>query len=223
MDFVLDLSQSKNSKTCVISGDPFQFACSNEPHTPYTKGDASAYPPASLKLPPSFVDTPETRESFSKYLAEITYYDWQCGALLDLLDEFKLRDNTMVIVVSEQGSAFPFAKWTCFELGLASGMIVRWPGVVGAGTTSDALVEYVDVTPTLLEAAGVTVAVVLDGPSGLLVVVVVVKVVVVVSVMVVIVVETSEPLGVLVVVIAVELSGSAVNSLSHARMPSPHV
>ncbi len=141
---------------CQDSDTPFcLFACSNEPHTPYTKGDASAYPPASLKLPPSFVDTPETRESFSKYLAEITYYDWQCGALLDLLDEFKLRDNTMVIVVSEQGSAFPFAKWTCFELGLASGMIVRWPGVVGAGTTSDALVEYVDVTPTLLEAAGV--------------------------------------------------------------------
>ena len=141
---------------CRASDTPFcLFACSNEPHTPYTKGDASAYPPASLKLPPSFVDTPETRDSFSKYLAEITYYDWQCGALLNLLDEFKLRNNTIVIVVSEQGSAFPFAKWTCFEMGLASGMIARWPGVIRPGTTTNALVEYVDVTPTFLEAAGV--------------------------------------------------------------------
>ncbi len=140
---------------CSSSETPFcLFACSNEPHSPYTQGDASAYPPASLKLPPSWVDTPETRESYSKYLAEITYYDWQCGKLLSLLDDFGLRDNTLVIVVSEQGSAFPFAKWTCFELGLASGMIARWPGKVKPGTKTDALVEYVDLTPTFLEAAG---------------------------------------------------------------------
>lgn len=130
------------------------FACSNEPHTPYTKGDPSAYPPASLKLPPSWVDTPETRLHFSKYLAEITFFDWQCGQLLALLDEHGMRDNTLVMVVSEQGSAFPFAKWTCYELGLASGMIVRWPGRVKAGVSTDALVEYVDVTPTFLDAAG---------------------------------------------------------------------
>ncbi len=142
---------------CRSSDTPFcLFACSNEPHSPYTKGDASAYPPASLKLPPSWVDTPETREFYAKYLAEITYYDWQCGALLALLDEFGMRDNTLVIVVSEQGSAFPFAKWTCFELGLASGMIARWPGKVKPGTKTDALVEYVDITPTFLEAAGTT-------------------------------------------------------------------
>lgn len=131
------------------------FACSNEPHSPYTKGDATAYPPASLKLPPSWVDTPETRLHYSKYLAEITYYDWQCGALLAMLDDLGLRENTLVIATSEQGSAFPFAKWTCFELGVTSGMIARWPGKIKAATTTDALVEYVDVTPTFLEAAGV--------------------------------------------------------------------
>ena len=140
---------------CRSSDSPFcLFACLNEPHSPYTKGDPSAYPPESLKLPPSWVDTPATRDSYSKYLAEITYYDWQCGALLSLLDEFGLRDNTLVVVVSEQGSGFPFAKWTCFELGLASGMIARWPGRVKPGTKTDALVEYVDITPTFLEAAG---------------------------------------------------------------------
>ncbi|MCH2331575.1 MAG: hypothetical protein MK312_08580, partial [Roseibacillus sp.] len=57
---------------------------------------------------------------------------------------------------SEQGSAFPFAKWTCFELGLASGMIARWPEKVKPGTSTDALVEYVDLVPTFLEAAGAT-------------------------------------------------------------------
>jgi FtsH-binding integral membrane protein len=50
-------------------------------------GDASKYPPASLKLPPNIADTPKTREDFSKYLAEITYMDGQVGEILGALDE----------------------------------------------------------------------------------------------------------------------------------------
>ncbi len=143
------------------------FACSNEPHTPYTKGDPSAYPPGSLKLPPSWVDTPETRRFYSMYLAEITYFDAQCSALLKLLEQQGVADNTLVMVVSEQGSAFPFAKWTCFELGLTSGMIVRWPGKVKPGSKSAALVEYCDVTPTFLDAAGLKTPQTMDGKSFL--------------------------------------------------------
>ncbi|MDF1754801.1 MAG: sulfatase [Verrucomicrobiales bacterium] len=150
------------------NGNPFcLFACSNEPHTPYTMGDPSAYPPESLKLPPSWVDTGKTREAYSKYLAEITYYDAQCGALLDLIEKHGLSDNTLVFIVSEQGSGFPFAKWTCFELGLTSGMLARWPGKIAPGTTSDALVEYVDVAPTFLDAAGLSVPDTMDGKSFL--------------------------------------------------------
>lgn len=149
-------------------GAPFcLFACSNEPHTPYSKGDASAYDPATLTLPPTFVDTPNTRQEYAKYLAEITYFDAQCAALLKLLDKHDLAKNTLVMVVSEQGSGFPFAKWTCFELGLTSGMIVRWPGTVAAGSKSNALVEYVDVTPTFLDAADLETPNTMDGRSFL--------------------------------------------------------
>ena len=51
--------------------------------------------------------TEETRETMTRYLAEITYYDWQVGQALELLDKHGVADNTLVIVVSEQGSAFP--------------------------------------------------------------------------------------------------------------------
>lgn len=153
----------KESKT---SGTPFcLFACSNEPHSPWNKGDASAYPPSDLKLPPFFVDTPVTRENYSRYLAEITYFDWQVGQCLELLDKHGLRDNTLVMVVSEQGNSFPFAKWTCYEMGLASGMVVRWPGKVKAGAVTDAMVEYVDILPTFLDAAGAERPDILDGLS----------------------------------------------------------
>ena len=148
------------------SGKPFcLFACSNEPHTPYTMGDPSAYPPEKVELPPHFVDTPATRQQFSKYLAEITYYDWQVGELMKLLDKHGLADNTLVIVLSEQGSAFPFAKWTCYERGLQSGLVARWPGKIEPARTSDAMVEYVDIVPTFLEATGTAIPEVLEGKS----------------------------------------------------------
>ncbi len=145
---------------------PFLFiAASNEPHGPWNNGDPSKYPPESLKLPPVLVDTPDTRKGFSKYLAEITYFDSQVGELVGLLDQSPHRDNTLVIVLSEQGNAFPFAKWTCYDVGLASACIARWPSKVKPGSVSDALIEYVDVVPTFLEAAGGARPDIIDGRS----------------------------------------------------------
>ncbi|MCW0218738.1 MAG: sulfatase [Prosthecobacter sp.] len=147
---------------------PFLFiAASHEPHEPWTKGDASVYPPASLKLPPVLVDAPDTRAGFSKYLAEITYFDSQVGELLALLDQHSMRENTLVIVLSEQGNSFPFAKWTCYDAGLQSGCIVRWPGRVKSAVESAALIEYVDIVPTFLDAAGLAAPEILDGRSFL--------------------------------------------------------
>lgn len=143
------------------------FACSNEPHTPWNKGDASQYDPAALKFPPYLPDTPYVREQFTHYLAEITYFDQQVGDILDLLKKHQLDDSTLVMVVSEQGNSLPFAKWTCYEAGVGSAMIVRWPGHVAPGSTTDAMVEYVDVLPTFLEAAGAPVPKVLEGKSFL--------------------------------------------------------
>lgn len=153
---------------CRESGTPFcLFACSNEPHTPWNKGDASKYPPEKIKLPPYLADTPATRKGMSHYLAEITYYDGQVGQLLGLLDQHGLAEDTLVMVVSEQGASLPFGKWTCYDTGLQSAMIVRWPGRVKAGQVTDAMVEYVDVLPTFITAAGGRPAPVLDGRSFL--------------------------------------------------------
>ncbi len=115
---------SKVVQSSAKSGKPFLFiAASNEPHTPWNRGDPSAYPPNSLKLPPVLVDSPKTRDGYSNYLAEITYFDSQVGELLDMLDKSSLRDNTLVIVLSEQGNSLPFAKWTCYDAGLHSGCV----------------------------------------------------------------------------------------------------
>ncbi|MCK4957960.1 MAG: sulfatase-like hydrolase/transferase, partial [Planctomycetes bacterium] len=120
---------------------------------------------ATIELPPYFVDTQETRDNMVNYLAEITYYDGQVGEALALLDKHEVADNTLVIVVSEQGSSFPFAKWTCYDSGLQSAFIARWPKKIRPGSVSDAMIEYLDVLPTYIEAAGGTPPQKLDGKS----------------------------------------------------------
>ncbi|MFC1766703.1 sulfatase [Planctomycetota bacterium] len=139
--------------------------CSNEPHTPWNMGDRSRYPVEDIKLPPYYVDTPETRDGMSRYLAEITYYDDQVGQAMSLLDKHGLAENTLVMVVSEQGNSLPFAKWTCYDHGLQSAFVARWPGKIKSGTVNPAMIEYVDVLPTMIEAAGGTPAPILDGKS----------------------------------------------------------
>jgi len=142
-------------KSCVDSSAPFcLFLTSNEPHAPWDKGDASRYPPMELELPYTWVDTPETRDAYSRYLAETTYFDDQVGTALSLIDKYGLDDNTVFIATTEQGSSFPHAKWTLYDAGLHTGFIVRWPGVIEAGSTSDALIEYSDIVPTFVEIAG---------------------------------------------------------------------
>ena len=124
-----------------------------EPHVPWVMGDASKYPPKKLKLPPNIADTLRTRQDYSKYLAEITYMDGQVGEILQALEKSGRAKDTLVLFTSEQGSQFPGCKWTNWDTGLHTGLIARWPGKVTAGKRTNALVQYADILPTLLEAA----------------------------------------------------------------------
>ncbi|MHC4647403.1 MAG: sulfatase family protein [Planctomycetota bacterium] len=125
-----------------------------EPHVPWVMGDASKYPPQKSNLPPNIAETPRTREDFSRYLAEITYMDGQVGDILKVLDDSGRADNTLVIFTSEQGSQFPGCKWTNWDTGLHTALIVRWPGRIAPGQRTEALVQYADVLPTFVDAAG---------------------------------------------------------------------
>jgi len=133
--------------------DPFCLVVAfGSPHVPWPKPEG--YDPERASVPPYLVDTPETRAALARYYTEITMLDGQVGDVLNAVERSGRGENTIVIFTSEQGAQFPFGKWTCYDLGLRVALIVRWPGVVAPGSTSDAIVQYVDVVPTLVEAAG---------------------------------------------------------------------
>lgn len=143
------------------------FICSTHPHAPWTTGDPSKFDATKLKLPPHFVDNVETREAFTRYLAEIEMLDKQLGDVLQALKSTGKDDETVVMFCGEQGPQFPGGKWTSWDYGQKSAFMVRTPESYLKGQTSEATVQYEDVLPTLLEYTGVQIQEKLDGKSFL--------------------------------------------------------
>ncbi len=152
-----------------IGRDPHQpyllVYASHNPHLPWPQ--PQGYDPEQLKVPPYLVDTPEMRQALARYYTEVTMLDDEVGQCWELVDQRGAPEHTIFIFTSEQGAQFPFGKWTCYDAGLRVALIVAWPGRIEPGSVSDALVQYVDVVPTLVEAAGGTVPEGLDGRSFL--------------------------------------------------------
>ena len=73
--------------------------------------------------------------------------------LLEVLKKHRADQNTLLIFLGDNGPDFVRAKTSCYLAGVRVPFIVRWPGVVGRGRVSDALVSGVDIAPTLLAAA----------------------------------------------------------------------
>ncbi|MFC7338754.1 sulfatase [Haloferula chungangensis] len=146
------------------SEQPFcLFICSIHAHAPWDSGDSSRWELDELKLPPHFADTPESRHFFREYLAEIRLFDDQVGRAGALLKKHGLDENTVLIVLDENGAGMPGGKWTNFDWGVRSACLIKWPGVKGFVT--DAVAQYCDILPTLIDAAGGKVPTDLDGRS----------------------------------------------------------
>jgi len=150
------------------SKDPFcLFIMSINPHAPWTVGDPSEFKASELKLPPHWVDTPKTRTEFTKYLAEVRRLDTQVGDVVKTLKDNGLYDNTIIVFLGEQGPQFPGGKWTLWGAGQKSSMIIKWNKVVEKGSSTNAIVQYEDIVPTLIDLAGGEPVEKLDGKSFL--------------------------------------------------------
>jgi uncharacterized sulfatase len=141
------------------------FICSVEGHHPWTMGNTNHFPVASVTVPPHMVDTPKTREALSRHAAEVEVFDEQVGASVRLLKEMNLEENTVVIVLSEQGMALPLGKFSAYNFGTRALCVMRWPSQIAAGTTTPAVSMYCDIVPTLVAMAGARPPEGIDGRS----------------------------------------------------------
>ncbi len=96
-----------------------------------------------------------TRADLALYYDAIARMDADIGSMLAELERRKLRDNTLIVFLSDNGAPFPREKGTLYDGGTRTPLIFSWPGCIRAGSVYDSgLVSTVDLAPTLLEVAG---------------------------------------------------------------------
>jgi N-sulfoglucosamine sulfohydrolase len=123
-----------------------------QPHVPWPRNDG--YDPAKVTLPPTFVDTPETRAFRCRYYTDVTQADTELGEILALAQKHVPATNTLFLYTSDHGAQWPFGKWNLYDSGMAVPMIAVWPGVIPPGHRTAAMVQWIDLLPTFIEAAG---------------------------------------------------------------------
>ena len=139
------------------------FVGSNWPHVPWPE-KSEDYDTNGLALPATFVPTPETALARALYYSAVSRMDEELGLVMKTAREM-LGTNVLLIHTSDHGAQFPFAKWNCYDAGTRVTLIASWPGVVKQDTQAEAMVSWVDILPTLIEAGGGTPPPDIDGRS----------------------------------------------------------
>lgn len=121
-------------------------------HT-WAQATDSVVDPASLELPPYWVDVPKVRNTYARYFEGIALLDAEVGQLLAWLEREGLRESTMVMVVGDHGLAMLRHKQWCYDTGIAVPLIVSGAGVTPG--VRDELVSTIDLAATTLKAFGV--------------------------------------------------------------------
>ena len=111
--------------------------------------------------------TPDSKPGSDLYEDNTAYMDKLIGKLLKTLDDLKLRENTLIIFMGDNGTASQYAfrstingkelsgkKGTMLECGSLVPTIANWPGVIEADKVSNTLIDSSDLLPTFADVAG---------------------------------------------------------------------
>ena len=116
----------------------------------------------------SFTDQ-ERREFMRAYYAGVSFTDAQVGKVIDALDRLKLSDNTIIVLIGDNGYHLGEHGWwnknTLFEPSARVPLIVVTPDMKIEGENCSRIVEFVDIYPTLAELCGLSTPSNLQGKS----------------------------------------------------------
>ena len=162
---------------CKKENKPFYFMVnSHDPHRPFHdpngRGKSGEEVPSRLFKPeemviPSYLpDLPKVREEYAHYFNSVRRLDDTVGRVLQALDDSGLASRTLVVFITDNGSAFPFAKANTYLASNRTPMLMRWPGVTKPGSVDKThFVSEVDFFATFMDATGLPIPEGLDGRS----------------------------------------------------------
>lgn len=113
------------------------------------------YQPREVRVPPYLPDTRACRAELAQYYESISRLDQGVGRLVQYLKDTGQYDNTLIIYLSDNGAPFPGSKTNLYDPGMRLPCIVKLPKPQKPGFVQDAFISWVDITPTLLDFAGV--------------------------------------------------------------------
>lgn len=162
----------------------FLMANAHDPHRPFSGSeqerhqlgeDLAAIPSPSRTFgleecaTPGFLpDLRDVRLEVAEYLSSCRRADDVVRAVLTEVEVAGATDDTLVVFLSDNGMSFPFAKSSCYLHGTRTPLVVRWPGVITAGSVeADGFVEGIDLAPTILDALDLPADHAADGRSFL--------------------------------------------------------
>ncbi len=136
-------------------GRPFFVSCGiTEPHRPYEREGYDRDDPDALTPLPYLPDRPGIREDLAGLHGLIWRLDEAVGTMREALEDSGLADNTVFIFTTDHGIAMPRAKGTCYDPGIHTTLIVRWPEHFTGGRVQGELLTNCDLLPTILDLAG---------------------------------------------------------------------
>lgn len=139
-------------------GEPFYFWYgSKEPHLKYEEGVRTEAELANVVVPGFMPDTSASRSMLLDYADEISHFDNHLGKMLARLEAEGELDNTLIIMTADNGMPMPRAKGNGYDHGVHVPLVIRWAHSLKKGVTIEEPVGFVDVSATILEAAGLAV------------------------------------------------------------------
>ncbi len=143
------------------AGKPWCFWYGSvEPHRAYEYGSGVAKGDKKLsdieRVPSMWPDTERVRNDLLDYAYEVEHFDRHLVRMLEALEARGELENTLVIVMADNGMPFPRSKGQNYEIANHLPLAIRWPaGIPFSSRIVDDYVSVIDLAPTVLEVAGV--------------------------------------------------------------------
>ncbi len=180
-----DPTPQASSPKSQASRPPFLLMVSfEEPHSPFhfPVEFAGRHRPAEFSVPAVGPDDDaqipaifrglndcEKQGIAAAYHTSVEFVDSNVGAVLDALDRSGLADNTLIVFTGDHGYLLGhhgrFEKHCCFEEAIRAPLLMCQPGRIEREQQSAALVEFIDIAPTILDACGVAIPESIQGRS----------------------------------------------------------
>tara|TARA_B110000483_G_scaffold123823_1_gene148995 strand:+ start:26053 stop:27579 length:1527 start_codon:yes stop_codon:yes gene_type:complete len=137
----------------------FMWFAAYDAHRPWEPDpEGNPHDPANVILPAGVPDTPVSRQDLASYYDEVRRFDRSVGGVVAELKEQGVLENTLIILLGDNGRPFPRSKTSLFDNGMKTPLVVHWPGgQLAEGAVSDSLVSSIDIAPAILTAAGLPV------------------------------------------------------------------